>query len=68
MKAIQLTAQHQLSATDFKQCNENTSTMAHAREQLTAQEFQEWNRPNTNQSLIKRMWDNTREWKRQQQQ
>jgi hypothetical protein len=36
--------------------------LAAAYKQLTAQEFQEWNRSNAIQSFIKRMWNNTRAW------
>ena len=49
---------------DYKELTKAIQTAAH--KQLTAQEFREWNNTITIQTFIKRMWKNTRQWKRQQ--
>ena len=65
-------AQHECTHDNFKKkhepaYNELTNAIkASAHDQLTPQQFQEWNQPTTIQCLIKRMWKNTREWRRRQ--
>ena len=65
-------AQHECTHDNFKKkhepaYNELTNAIkASAHDQLTPQQFQEWNQPTTIQCLIKRLWKNTREWRRRQ--
>jgi hypothetical protein len=65
-------AQHECAHDSFKKkhepaYNELTNAIkASAHDQLTPQQFQEWNQPTTFQCLIKRLRNNTREWRRQQ--
>ena len=61
MRVWQLKKQMQ---TEYRELTNAIQAAAH--EQLTAQELQEMNQPSTIQDLIKRMYTNTRAWKRRQ--